>query len=87
MVSLCIGGCGAYDANSLRLPVTCADAPESNIQFEPEVSFTEGARFEIPSSVCARLIELPEIVALPLSLGLSEFLFDCINLINSLADI
>jgi hypothetical protein len=62
MVSLYLGGCGAYDENSLHLPVTCADAPESSIQLEQEVPFNVGAQFEIPSSVCARFMKFPRTI-------------------------
>jgi hypothetical protein len=65
-----MGGCGAYDANSLHLPVTCADAPESSIQRE-EVPFNIGARFEIPSSVCARFTKFSRTVVSPLCVGIS----------------
>jgi hypothetical protein len=62
MVSLYMGGCGGYDANSLHLPMTCADTPESYIQLEQEVPFNVGARFEIPSSVYARFMKFPRTV-------------------------
>jgi hypothetical protein len=54
-----MGGCGAYDANSLHLAVTFVDAPESSIQREQEISFNVGARLEMPSSVCARFTKFP----------------------------
>jgi hypothetical protein len=68
MASLYMGGCGAYDENSLHLSVTCADAPESSIQLEQEVAFNVGARFEIPSSVCARFMKFPRTIVFQFSL-------------------
>jgi hypothetical protein len=45
MVSLCIGARGAYDANSLHLPVKCADALEFSIQIEQEVPIKPDSRY------------------------------------------
>ncbi len=54
-----------YDANSLDMPVTCLDAPESNIQFGLQSCIDVKAWFNIPELECIKLATFSTEVGCP----------------------